>query len=213
MHNIPILDTQFKVVDHYEINDLFDIEPNHKIMSEVVRWQLANRRVCTQSVKNRSMVSGAHRKLWRQKGTGRARQGDGKACHFRGGGACFKLMDREYSFKLNKKFKKLALRMAITERRDHICLVQDLMNFDLTKTKSCSNFVQSVLSLNEKKVKKILFLTDTDTYKNTLPLLRGSKNLYNVSVMPVANFNVLASTQAAIVMDVKSMKTLEERLS
>lgn len=209
---IPVLDKELQVISQYDVGSLLDIEPDHRILSEVVRWQLANRRPVTQNVKNRSMVSGAHRKLFRQKGTGKARQGDGKACHFRGGGACFKIIDRNHTFKLNKKLKQVALRMMLSDRKNHLCLLNNMADLDLNKTKDFSQFLHSMFA-KINTAKKVVFMVAQDEYQNALNKLRGSKNLYNVSIVPVTNFNVLSSVEAILVTDVKAIKTLQERLS
>jgi len=102
-----VVDWKNQVVSNLELDkDVFGREYREDLVHEMVRWQRNKARRATQSVKCRSEVSGAHRKIHSQKESGKARQGDGKACHFRGGGVAFGYGNRNYVTKLNKKFKK-----------------------------------------------------------------------------------------------------------
>ena len=211
MYSIPVFNSQFSIVGEHKT--CAGLEHDNKVLSEVVRWQLANRRFCPQHVKNRSMISGAHRKLWRQKGTGRARQGDGKACHFRGGGSCFKIFDREYKFKLNKKYKNLALKMMFHERKDNIVLFENFSDFGLQKTRDCLSFIKSIRenSPSANDSKRFLFLLSD--YRNRVEMFRGSKNLHYISIIPASNFSVVSSVGAVLIMDLDSIKELETKIS
>lgn len=208
---IPILNNNLEKITDYKVKtDMLSVEPDYKMLSEMVRWHLANKRQNTQHVRNRSMVQGAHRKLWRQKESHRARQGDGKACHFRGGGACFKIVDRNHGFKLNKKFKRKAMKMALHERIGNMFVLNNIKEMDLQKTKSCSTFVENILNMSKNSSKVTLCISN---YRDVLPLLRGSYNLHKINVIPVANLNVLSSINTTLIFDKESIATLEDRLS
>jgi large subunit ribosomal protein L4 len=207
--SVPILDKNMIKVSDYVLN-LSEHNIDQRIISEVIRWQLANRRANTQQIKNRSMISGAHRKIRAQKESGKARQGDGKACHFRGGGACFKIVERNHAFKLNKKFKKKALRMKTLDCASNIFIANELP--DIKKTKSCANFLQKILGLAD-NVSKVVFVKDDMQYKASLYEFLGTKGLHYANVKPVSGLNVLSMMNTALVFDTLSMRKFEERLA
>jgi len=117
-------------------DDIFDIEPNLAVMHQAVVRQLANARLGTHKVKTRSEVRGGGRKPWRQKGTGRARQGSIRSPQWRGGGIVFGPVPHSYRKKMNRKMRRLALRSALSVKaRDHQMLVLDDLDMALPKTK------------------------------------------------------------------------------
>ena len=136
MAKFDVLDMNGKKVSTVELSDaVFGITPNEKVMHAAVVNFLANQRQGTQSTKTRSEVSGGGRKPWRQKGTGRARAGSNRSPVWRGGAILFGPQPRKYDFKVNKKIRKLALRMALSSRLagDNLLVVK---GFDLPEAKT-----------------------------------------------------------------------------
>jgi len=139
-----------KTVGTIELNDaIFGVQVNEHLVHMAVVQQLANNRQGTQKAKTRSEVSGGGRKPWRQKGTGHARQGSTRAPQWTGGGVVFAPVPRDYSFKLNKKEKRAALKSALTDKlQNQNLIVVDELKFDEIKTK---NFVNVMSNLNVEK--------------------------------------------------------------
>ena len=160
MANVAVYNMEGKEVGSLELNDaVFGVEVNEHLVHMAVLQQLANNRQGTQKAKTRSEVRGGGRKPWRQKGTGHARQGSTRAPQWTHGGVVFAPVPRDYSFKLNKKEKRAALKSALTSRvNESKFIVVDELKLDSIKTK---NFVQV---LNNLKVEKALVvLNDMDT--------------------------------------------------
>lgn len=117
MSKVSVYNMEGQQVDEIELNDeVFNVEINEHLVNQAVKLQLANKRQGTQSAKTRSEVRGGGRKPWKQKGTGHARQGSTRAPQWTGGGVVFAPKPRDYSFKMNKKEKQLALKSALTSR-------------------------------------------------------------------------------------------------
>ena len=137
MANVSVYNIEGKEVGTIELNDaVFGVEVNEHLVHMAVVNQLANNRQGTQKAKTRSEVSGGGRKPWRQKGTGHARQGSTRAPQWTGGGVVFAPVPRDYSFKMNKKEKRAALKSALSSRvEENKFIVVDEMNFDEIKTK------------------------------------------------------------------------------
>ena len=137
MAKVSVYNIEGKEVDTIELNDaVFGVEVNEHLVHMAVVNQLANNRQGTQKAKTRSEVSGGGRKPWRQKGTGHARQGSTRAPQWTGGGVVFAPVPRDYSFKMNKKEKRAALKSALTSRvEENKFIVVDELNFDEIKTK------------------------------------------------------------------------------
>ena len=162
MANVSVYNMEGKEVGTIELNDaVFGVEINEHLVHMAVVQQLANNRQGTQKAKTRSEVSGGGRKPWRQKGTGHARQGSTRAPQWTGGGVVFAPVPRDYSFKLNKKEKRAALKSALTSRvQDGKLIVVDELKFDEIKTKKFKavmdnlNFSKAlvVLAENDEKV-------------------------------------------------------------
>lgn len=159
MANVSVYNMEGKEVGTIELNDaVFGVEVNEHLVHMAVVQQLANNRQGTQKAKTRSEVSGGGRKPWRQKGTGHARQGSTRSPQWTGGGVVFAPVPRDYSFKLNKKEKRAALKSALTSRVEAgKLIVVDELKFDEIKTKK----FQTVLD-NLKVSKALVVLAEND---------------------------------------------------
>ncbi|MDE7431796.1 MAG: 50S ribosomal protein L4 [Lachnospiraceae bacterium] len=152
MAKVSVYNMEGNQVGDIELNDaIFGVDVNEHLVHMAVVSQLANNRQGTQSAKTRSEVSGGGRKPWRQKGTGHARQGSTRAPQWTGGGVVFAPKPRDYSFKLNKKERRLALKSALTSRvQENKFIVVDELKMDEIKTKHFAN------TLSNLKVNKAL---------------------------------------------------------
>lgn len=137
MASVSVYNMEGKEVGTIELNDaVFGVEINEHLVHMAVVQQLANKRQGTQKAKTRGEVSGGGRKPWRQKGTGHARQGSTRSPQWKGGGVVFAPVPRDYSFKMNKKEKRAALKSALTSKvQDNRLIVLDELKFDEIKTK------------------------------------------------------------------------------
>ena len=190
-------------VGEIQLNDaVFGVEVNEHLVHMAVVQQLANKRQGTQKAKTRSEVSGGGRKPWRQKGTGHARQGSTRAPQWTGGGVVFAPVPRDYSFKLNKKEKRAALKSALTSRvQENKLIVVDELKFDEIKTK---NFKQVMDNL--KVVKGLVVINEND--KN---VVMSAKNLAKVNTTLTSTLNVYDIMKAGTVVLTKdAVKTIEE---
>ena len=185
MANLTVYNKEGNAVGSMELNDaVFGVEVNEHLMHMAVVSQLANKRQGTQSAKTRAEVSGGGIKPWRQKGTGHARQGSIRAPQWRGGGVVFAPKPRDYSFKMNRKEKALALKSALTTRvQEQKIFVIDSLTFDEYKTK------QMKAVLDALKVEKALVVLGEKDEKvavsaRNLPSVRtslsGSMNVYDI---------------------------------
>ena len=198
MANVSVYNIEGKEVGTIELNDaVFGVEVNEHLMHMAVVQQLANKRQGTQKAKTRSEVSGGGRKPWRQKGTGHARQGSTRAPQWTGGGVVFAPTPRDYSFKLNKKEKRAALKSALTSRvQENKFIVVDEMNFGEIKTKNFQNM------LNNLSVSKALVVLEEG---NTNALL-SARNIADVktagtntiNVYDILKYNTVIVTKAAV---------------
>ena len=138
MANVAVYNMEGKEVGSLELNDaVFGVEINEHLVHMAVVQHLANKRQGTQKAKTRSEVSGGGRKPWRQKGTGHARQGSIRAPQWKGGGVVFAPVPRDYSFKINKKEKRAALKSVLTSRvQENKLIVVEELKFDEIKTKN-----------------------------------------------------------------------------
>jgi len=162
-------------------NAIFNINVKSSVMHEVVTMQLANRRSGSAAVKHRSDVRGSGRKLFRQKGTGRARRGNIKSPLLRGGGVVFGPDPKSYSYKIPKKVKRMALKMALsTKFQENNLVVIDQFEFEQIKTKE---FLKVVNALN---IKNALIITD----KKNKNLELSSRNIPNIKVLCSKGLNV-----------------------
>ena len=156
MPTIAVKDMTGKEVGKIDLSDaIFGIEPNVNVMHDVVKNQLANRRQGTQSALTRSEVSGGGKKPWRQKGTGHARQGSTRAPQWTHGGIVFAPKPRDYSYTLNKKVRRLALKSAFSSKvKDNEMIVLDKITLDSYKTKTVVDMLKALGA--EKKVLLVL---------------------------------------------------------
>lgn len=184
MANVKLFDQTGKEVSTVELNDaIFGIEPNESVVFDVVISQRASLRQGTHAVKNRSAVSGGGRKPWRQKGTGRARQGSIRSPQWRGGGVVFGPTPRSYSYKLPKKVRRLAMKSVLSEKvaENNLVAIEGL-NFDAPKTKEFKQVLAN-LSIDS----KVLVVLEKG---NDFAAL-SARNLPNVSVVTSDNVSVL----------------------
>ena len=182
MANVSVYNMEGKEVGTIELNDsVFGVEVNEHLVHMAVVQQLANNRQGTQKAKTRAEVSGGGRKPWRQKGTGHARQGSTRSPQWTGGGVVFAPVPRDYSFKLNKKEKRAALKSALSSRvTDGKLIVVDELKFDEIKTKK----FQAVMD-NLKVSKALVVLGDMD--KN---VILSARNIPNINTAQVNTINV-----------------------
>ena len=182
MAKVSVYNIEGKVVGDMELNDaVFGVEVNTHLVHQAVVLQLANKRQGTQSAKTRSEVSGGGRKPWRQKGTGHARQGSTRSPQWTGGGIVFAPKPRDYSFKMNKKEKNLALKSVLTTKvAENKFIVVDGLSFDEIKTKNMVNV------LNNLKVAKALVVTADDD-KN---VILSARNIPDVKTATADTINV-----------------------
>ncbi len=182
---MPVLDVynmQKEKVSEITLNDVvFSVPVREDVLHEVVTMQLANRRAGTASTKGRSEVSGGGRKPWRQKGTGRARSGSNTSPLWRRGGTVFGPKPRDYSYRMPRKVRKLALRMALSAKlRDSRMLIVD--DFTLNEIKT-TKFVQTMDNLG---VKNVLIVMN----KRQENLEKSARNIPYVDVLPYTDINV-----------------------
>ncbi len=182
MANVSVYNMEGKEVGTIELNDaVFGVEVNEHLVHMAVVNQLANNRQGTQKAKTRSEVSGGGRKPWRQKGTGHARQGSTRAPQWTGGGVVFAPVPRDYSFKINKKEKRAALKSALTSRvQANKLIVLDELTMEAPKTKA----MQTVL--NNLNVKKALVVTK----ENNANVMLSMRNIPDVKASLVNTINV-----------------------
>ena len=198
MANVSVYNIEGKEVGSIELNDaVFGVEINEHLVHMAVVNQLANNRQGTQSAKTRSEVSGGGRKPWRQKGTGHARQGSTRAPQWTGGGIVFAPKPRDYSFKMNKKEKKLALLSALTSKvADNKIVVLDEFKLDEIKTKKFAEV------MNNLKVSKALVVLEGEN-KNivlsgrNIPTVKVSAT-NEINTYDVLKYDTLVVTKAAV---------------
>ncbi len=182
MANVALYNMEGTEVGTIELSDsIFGVEVKENLVHQAVVLYLANRRQGTQKAKTRSEVSGGGRKPWRQKGTGHARQGSTRSPQWTGGGVVFAPVPRDYSFKMNKKEKRSALKSALTSKvQDNKFMVLDELKFDEIKTK------KMVAVLDALKVGKAL-LVITDDSEN---VVKSARNIENVQLASPSTINV-----------------------
>ena len=198
MANVSVYNIEGKEVGSIELNDeVFGVEINEHLVHMAVVSQLANNRQGTQSAKTRAEVSGGGRKPWKQKGTGHARQGSTRSPQWTGGGVVFAPKPRDYSFKMNKKEKRIALLSALTSRAlEKKIVVLDDLRFDQVKTKAFASVLNN-LNLN----KALVVLNDND--KNVILSARNiptvKVSLTNtINVYDILKYDTLIVTKAAV---------------
>jgi large subunit ribosomal protein L4 len=198
MASVAVYNIEGKEVDKLELNDsVFGVEINEHLVHMAVVSQLANNRQGTQSAKTRSEVSGGGRKPWRQKGTGHARQGSTRSPQWTGGGVVFAPKPRDYSVKMNKKEKQLAMKSALTSKvQDSKLVVVDELKMDEIKTKK---FVEI---MNNLKAQKALVVTK-DVEKNVVlsannvPSVKTASS-NEINVYDILKYDTLVLTKDAV---------------
>lgn len=199
MANVSVYNMEGKEVGSIELNDaVFGVEVNDHLVHMAVVQQLANKRQGTQSAKTRAEVSGGGRKPWRQKGTGHARQGSTRAPQWKGGGVVFAPKPRDYSFKMNKKEKLLALKSALTSRvEEKKIIIVDELNFSEVKTKEFVKLLgnlkvnKALVVIGEKDEKVILSARNIPAVLTAIP---GTINVYDI-----LKYDTLVLTKDAVV--------------
>ena len=198
MANVSVYNIEGKEVGTIDLNDaVFGVEINEHLVHMAVVNQLANNRQGTQKAKTRSEVSGGGRKPWRQKGTGHARQGSTRAPQWTGGGVVFAPVPRDYSFKMNKKEKRAALKSSLTAKvEEKKFVVVDEIKFDEIKTKNFANILK-----NLEVSKALVVLEDGNdnaviSAKNIADVKTAAINTINV--YDVLKYNTVIATKAAV---------------
>ena len=198
MANVSVYNIEGKEVGKIDLSDaVFGVEVNEHLVHMAVVNQLANNRQGTQKAKTRSEVSGGGRKPWRQKGTGHARQGSTRAPQWTGGGVVFAPVPRDYSFKMNKREKRAALKSALTSRvEENKFIVIDEINFEEAKTKNFANILKNL------DVSKALVVLEDDnknaelSARNIADIKTAKTNTINV--YDILKYNTVITTKAVV---------------
>lgn len=198
MANVSVYNMEGREVGTIELNDaIFGVEVNEHLVHLAVVNQLANKRQGTQKAKTRAEVSGGGKKPWRQKGTGHARQGSTRAPQWTGGGVVFAPVPRDYSYRLNKKEKRLALKSALTSRvQENKLIVLDELKFDAIKTKN----MKAVLdALNLKKALIVIGENDQNVVLSARNIADVKTALTNtINVFDILKYSTVVLTKAAV---------------
>ena len=203
MANVSVYNIEGKEVGTIDLNDaVFGVEVNEHLVHMAVVSQLANKRQGTQKAKTRSEVSGGGRKPWRQKGTGHARQGSTRAPQWTGGGVVFAPVPRDYSFKMNKKEKRAALKSVLTAKvQENKVVILDELKFDEIKTKAMVNVLNNV-----KAEKAIVVLKENDE-----KVMLSARNIADVQTSLVNTINVYDILKHnTLVMTKEAVQAIEE---
>ena len=204
MANVSVYNIEGNEVGTIDLNDaVFGVEVNEHLVHMAVVNQLANNRQGTQKAKTRSEVSGGGRKPWRQKGTGHARQGSTRAPQWTGGGVVFAPTPRDYSVKMNKKERRLALKSALTSRvQENKLIVLDELKLDEVKTKAMQNVLNN---LNVSKAMVVLADNDANVVlsaRNIPGVITALPNTINVYDVLKYNTVILTKASAAAIEEV-----------
>ena len=205
MANLKVMDQNGKDSGEVTLNDkVFGIEPNESVVFEAIIRQRAGKRQGTSKVKNRSAVRGGGKKPWRQKGTGRARQGSIRAPQWRGGGTVFGPTPRSYAYTMPRKQRRLAIKSVLSQKLiDNDLIVLDKLTMSAPKTKE---LVSMLNGLNADG--KVLIVSDD----NNVQL--SARNLTKVKVVPVNGLNVEdAVSYGKLILDQDAVKKIEEVLA
>ena len=198
MAKVAVYNMEGKEVGSMDLNDaVFGVEVNEHLVHMAVLQQLANNRQGTQKAKTRSEVRGGGRKPWRQKGTGHARQGSIRAPQWKGGGVVFAPVPRDYSFKLNKKEKRAALKSVLTSRvQENKFIVVDELKMDEIKTKTFKGVLDN---LNAEKALVILNDMDANVIASAknIPTVKTTQT-NELNVFDVLKYNTVVVTKDAV---------------
>lgn len=206
MSKLNVIELKGTKVKDVTINDeIWNIETNDVVLKKAIKLQMDSLRQGTADTKGRSEVSGGGRKPYRQKGTGNARQGTIRAPHYRGGGIVFGPTPRSYSFKMNRKERRLALKSALTEKnRENALIVVNSLELTSTKTKDAITLLEDL-----KANGKVLFISSHDAEN----LYLATRNLVNTAVIMADEINVYDIVNAnTVVMDEDTVNYIEEAL-
>lgn len=201
MPRVAMYDMSGAQVGEIDLNDdVFGIKPNNAVLYDFVKMQLANKRVGTSSTKTRAEVRGGGKKPWRQKGTGRARAGSSRSPIWKGGGIIFGPKTRDYSYRLPRKVRRLAMRSALSSKvLDENIVVLESLNFDVPKTKL---MIQTLENLNITS-KALIVTADGDENTNrsarNIPGIKSLRADY-INVYDLLNYDTLLITKDAVAM-------------
>ena len=198
MASVSVYNMEGKEVGNMELSDeLFGVEINENLVHQAVLQQLADNRQGTQKAKTRSEVSGGGKKPWRQKGTGHARQGSTRSPQWTHGGVVFAPVPRDYSFKMNKKEKRYALKSALTSRvQDNKFIVLDELKLDEIKTKKFQEVLDAL------KVNKAIVILDSMD-QNAILSARNipdviTAQINTINTYDIMKYNTVITTKAAV---------------
>ena len=206
MATVKVVNLKNEAVKDMEVSDsIWNVEVNEVVLSEAIKLQLASLRQGTHDTKDRSEVSGGGKKPWRQKGTGRARQGSTRAPHWPGGGIVFGPTPRDHGFKMNKKERRLAIKSALSDKyQTNALTVVDSLEVSTPKTKDLLSTLNT-LGLNG----KTLIVTDGENGNVCL----ASRNASNLHIIEPTSVNVLDLVGADnVLIDEASVNKIEEVL-
>ena len=206
MLTVKVYNQEGSEVKDLELNEaVFGIEPNKQALFDMVLLQRASLRQGTHKVKNRTEVSGGDKKPWRQKGTGRARQGSIRAPQWRGGGVVFGPTPRSYKFKLNRKVRRLALKSALsTKINDNEFMALEAIKFDAPKTKE----MVKVLANLDAPTKTLIVVDEIDEN-----VARSANNIPGVKLLDARRVNVYDILNSdKLIMTEAAIKSVEEVL-
>lgn len=205
MANLKVVDQTGKDSGEVTLNDkVFGIDPNESVVFDAIIRQRAGKRQGTSKVKNRSAVRGGGKKPWRQKGTGRARQGSIRSPQWRGGGVVFGPTPRSYAYSMPRKQRRLAIKSVLSQKLlDKDLVVLDKLTFSAPKTKSMISL------LKELKIEsKVLVVSDDENVR------LSARNLANVKVVPVNGLNVEDTVNfEKLILTQDAIKKIEEVLA
>ncbi|MCI9292333.1 MAG: 50S ribosomal protein L4 [Erysipelotrichaceae bacterium] len=201
MPNMVVINQEGKELHEITLNPtVFGIEPNQQVIFDAIVMQRASMRQGTHDTKGRSEVSGGGRKPWRQKGTGRARQGSIRATQWRGGGTVFGPTPRKYGYKLNKKVRRLALKSVLSEKvAENNMIVVDQFKLDAPKTKEFTKIISAINACN-----KTLFVVAPDEdFTNAFLSMRNIPTMMmltadGINVYDIVNANKIVFSEAAV---------------
>lgn len=207
MKKMNVLNINGEKVSDITLNqDVWGIEPNDTVLYDAIKLAQNSARQGTASVKGRSDVSGGGRKPWKQKGTGRARQGSIRAPHWYHGAVAFGQQFKNYATKMNRKERKLALKSALSYKvLDKELIVLDQLNINSNKTKDMKNI------LNNLKAERNVLIVVAELTDN---IVLATRNLNNVLLLEASEINTLDVVSAnVLIADVAAVKTIEEALA
>ena len=203
MPKATVVDMTGKKVGEVELSEaVFGIEPNQNVVHDVVKNHLANCRQGTQSALTRAEVSGGGKKPWRQKGTGHARQGSTRAPQWTHGGIVFAPKPRDYSYTLNKKVKRLALKSALSDKAAQgNVIVVDGLNLDAIKTKAMAGFLSAV------EAKKAVVVTP-ELNENVVKSARNIPGVVTTTAKLLSVYDIVNANQ--FIVDKAALAVIEE---